>query len=256
MVLDGKAVRLILDPCDQLEPLRVGVNRQLDIPKIESPGPVVVILDHSADRDRQPQLPQNILRDVHLPASAIHHDQIREHREAAEFRIHSLFLQLCCLLKPVYEPSGQNLLQRGIVIRPLHCPDPELPVIARLRHPLLKDNHRADRFHPACVGDIVRLDPADVADPKQRSNLLHGADRASLLLSDPLAVLPEDDLRVFPGHRNQLFLGASKRNPDVDRPAFPLTHPLFKERPVADLRLQHHLGRKHHVSGIELTDKI
>ena len=209
MVLDRKAVRFILNPCDQLESLRVGVNRQLDILEVKSPCSVVVILDHSAYRDRQLQLSQNILRNVHLAASAIHHDQIREHREAAESRIHPLFLHLCCLLQPVCEPPDQNLLQRSIVIGPLYRPDPELPVIARLRHPLLKDDHRTDRLHTACIGDIVRLYPADMADSKQCGNLLHSADRTPLLLSDPLAVLPKDDLRVLPGHCDQLFLGTS-----------------------------------------------
>jgi len=51
VVLDGEPVCLILDPRHELEALGMAVDGDLNIIIVESPGPVIVILYHAADRN-------------------------------------------------------------------------------------------------------------------------------------------------------------------------------------------------------------
>ena len=60
------------------KPSELRVDGNLHIMKIESSGPVIVILYHAADRNVQAQLVQHLQRNIHLAPSAVHHDQIRE----------------------------------------------------------------------------------------------------------------------------------------------------------------------------------
>ncbi len=76
VVFDGKPVGLVLDPGDQLKALAVPVNGDLHILVIKAPGPVIIILDHAADRDREPQTLQDLQGHVYLAPSAVHHDHL------------------------------------------------------------------------------------------------------------------------------------------------------------------------------------
>ena len=83
MILDGKTVCLILHPRDELKRFAVSVYRQLLIMKIQSSRPVIIILDHTADRDIQMKLLQHLLRDID-PVSYTHLDVYkRQPREIA-----------------------------------------------------------------------------------------------------------------------------------------------------------------------------
>ncbi len=50
VILNCKAVSLVLDSGDQLEPFRMGVDRKFDIMILQTSGTVVVILVHTAVR--------------------------------------------------------------------------------------------------------------------------------------------------------------------------------------------------------------
>ena len=56
VVLDSEAVRLILNPCDELEAFGTNVDRHLDIIIVQATGAVEIILDHTADRNRDAKL--------------------------------------------------------------------------------------------------------------------------------------------------------------------------------------------------------
>ena len=58
------------------------VDGNLLIPIVQSAGVVVIILDHAADRNIQPQIRQHLLCHMHLTFTAIHHDHIRKDRES------------------------------------------------------------------------------------------------------------------------------------------------------------------------------
>ena len=51
VVLDGKPVCLILNPCHKLEALGMAVNGNLNVLIVEAPGPMIVVLYHAADRN-------------------------------------------------------------------------------------------------------------------------------------------------------------------------------------------------------------
>src|SRR5581483_2049113 len=57
------------------------------------------------------------------------------------------------------EAMSDHLGHRREVVRVgAGLPDPELPVVGALRHPILEDDHRADRVLPHRVRDVVALD--------------------------------------------------------------------------------------------------
>ena len=58
MVFDGEAVGFVLDPGNQAEAFRVAVDGKLYITILETAGAVVVVFDHTADRDIEAQLVQ------------------------------------------------------------------------------------------------------------------------------------------------------------------------------------------------------
>ena len=55
MVLNGKAVSLVLYAADQLKAFRVSIDWKLKIVKIQASCPMVVILDHAANGYIKPQ---------------------------------------------------------------------------------------------------------------------------------------------------------------------------------------------------------
>ena len=92
MVLNGKPVCFILDSGNKTEAFRMPVNRNLHVLIVQPPGPVIVIFDHAADRNRKSQLRQNLFCNVYLPPAAIHHQDVREPGKASEVLFHSLLL--------------------------------------------------------------------------------------------------------------------------------------------------------------------
>ena len=67
VVLDGEAVRLVLNPRDEPEAFRADVDRYLDIIVIQTAGTVKIILDHTADRNRNAKLIKDAQGYVDLP---------------------------------------------------------------------------------------------------------------------------------------------------------------------------------------------
>ena len=67
MVFNGKPMGFILDPGDQTEAFAGCVNRNLHIVEIQASRPMMIILDHTADRDAYPKLIQHLQSDIYLP---------------------------------------------------------------------------------------------------------------------------------------------------------------------------------------------
>ncbi len=141
VILNGKAVRLILDPRHQPERLGMRIDRQLHILKINAPCPVIIVLHHAADRDIDPQRIQHLKGDVYLPSSAVHHDQVRKTAEASHFITHTLLVEFSSLLQAVGKPPRQHLFHTGIIIRPLNCLYLKFTVITALWLSLLINDH-------------------------------------------------------------------------------------------------------------------
>ena len=56
VILYSKSVHFVLHPCHEFKAFRTGIYRKFDIVKINASGPVIVILDKSADLLVYPQL--------------------------------------------------------------------------------------------------------------------------------------------------------------------------------------------------------
>ena len=153
-------MRLILDSGDEFEAFATGIDRDLPVLIVQSPRPVVIVLDHAADRDGKAQLGKHLKRHVYLALSAVHQKQIRETGEAAELLLHLLFFQLLRFLHAMLEASRQHLLHAGVVIRACHRFDLEFPVVAALRLSLFIDHHGTHVFKSADVGNVVGLNAA------------------------------------------------------------------------------------------------
>lgn len=107
------------------------------------------------------QLVQHLLRDVDLPASAVHQQKVRKPCKASELPGQIFFFQLFRLFQAVFKASRQNLAHAGIVIRSCYRFDFEFSVIAALGLSLFINDHRADIFKAADVGNIERLHPVE-----------------------------------------------------------------------------------------------
>ena len=64
VVFDREAVRLVLHARDQLKSLTVPVDGDLLVVKIQPSCAVMVVLDHAADRNVEPQLVQHFQGDI------------------------------------------------------------------------------------------------------------------------------------------------------------------------------------------------
>ena len=215
MILDGKPVGLILHPCYQLESLRTGIDGNLNIIIIQPSRPVMVILDHAADGNGKLKLRKHFQGDIHLSSSAVHHQKIRESGKTAGGHILSRRPEPLCLVNAVGEPPCQHLLHGSVVIRPLHCADPELPVIIPLRLSVLKHHHGAHRLKSADIGDIVGLHPVNIRKADPGRHLVHGPDGPKLFPLDLVPVLRQHHIRVLLRQLHQLFLLALLRHDDA-----------------------------------------
>ena len=126
---------------------------------IQTSGTVIVILDHTADRNVDSQFFQYGQRDIHLSAATVHEDQIRELGKAAVLLIHLLFFQFFALFHTVAEPSRQYFPHAGIVIRTGDAFDLELTVIAAFRFSFFVDHHRSYIFKTVDIGNIIGFHP-------------------------------------------------------------------------------------------------
>ena len=120
---------------------------------------MVVILDHAADRNVDSQFFQYGQRNIHLSATAVHQNQIRELREASVLLIHLLFFQLFALFHAVAEPPRQHFPHAGIIIRAGDTFDLELTVIAAFRFSFFVDHHRSYIFKTVDIGNIIGFHP-------------------------------------------------------------------------------------------------
>ena len=78
VILYGESVCLVLNPGYQLKSFGMCIDWQLYIVKIQSPGPVVVVLDHAANRYIKSQSIQDLKCDIYLTSSAVHKKEIGE----------------------------------------------------------------------------------------------------------------------------------------------------------------------------------
>ena len=150
-----KTVRFVLYPGNQPETFRVAVNRKFGIIKIQSSRSVIVIFYHSTHRNMQMKLFQYFQCYIHLPPSAVHHDQIRKYLKASGFTFFLLFTQ------SMPESSGQYFIHTGIIIRTLHSFNFEFAVIVPFWFPMFIDYHRSDRIESVRIGNIICLHAYD-----------------------------------------------------------------------------------------------
>ena len=164
---DGEAVRLVLDPGDQLEAFGMGVDGQFFVVEVEASGAVEVVFYHAANGNIQVKAVQHLQGDVYLPSASVHHQKVRKTAEAAQVGVFSLFLQFLSLFQAVGEPPGKNFLHACVVVGAFDGADLEFPVIVAFRLSVLVHDHGANRLEPADVGDIIGLhanDPLPVQD--------------------------------------------------------------------------------------------
>ena len=81
MIFNRKTMGLILNAGDQFKSFRTAVNGNLFIVEIQPPGSMVIILHHSAHRNRKPKFFQYFQGNIYLSFSTIHQKQIREFRK-------------------------------------------------------------------------------------------------------------------------------------------------------------------------------
>ena len=137
----------------------MGVDRKFDIMIIQTSGTVVVILDHTADRNVDSQFFQYGQCNIHLSAAAVHEDQIRELGKAPVLLIHLLLFQFSALFHAVAKPSRQYFPHAGIVIRTGDAFDLELTVIAAFRFSFFVDHHGSYIFKAVDIRDIIGFHP-------------------------------------------------------------------------------------------------
>ena len=100
-IFDCKPVRLILYSGDQLKALRILGDRHFLLIIIKASCPVVVILDHTTDRNIDMQCLKHFLCDIDLALSTIHQKQIRKLRKAAKFFVQLFFFHLLLFFQSV-----------------------------------------------------------------------------------------------------------------------------------------------------------
>ena len=235
MVLDGETVSFVLDPGDELKALGSGVDGKLYIIIVETPCPVVVILDHSADGNGDAKLLKDLKTDVDLSASAVHEDKVRELGKTSVLSVNVPDLKVVTLLYSVKESSGQNLLHARIIIRTCNGLDPELTIITLLGLALFIDNHGTYIGKTTDIGNIVGLHPGQPLDAEQTLNLLDRADGPALLALDPLLVLGENQLCILGRELHELLLLATLGHGDIHTASLSLGQPLLDDVHVLDL---------------------
>ena len=256
VVLDGKAVRLVLDTGDELEALPGGVDRQFFVVEKKSAGAVAVILDHPADRDLEAELIQHRGGDIDLAPAAVHQDKIREAGEAPQLRVEILLFHLPLFVHAVLKPAHENFTHAGVVVGAGHRPDAEFPVVAAPGLSVLENDHRADIGKAADIGDVVGLHAPYGRQPQKRGDLLYRADGAPLLAPQALPVLLEDERGVFARELDELLFFPFFRDKKRDPAAAAGAEPLLQKGVVLRLRGQEDLPGHEGRRRVELFDEF
>ena len=165
---------------------------------------MMIILDHTADRDAYPKLIQHLQSDIYLPPSTIHQDQIRKPCKAVKFSVTLMS-----------EPSGQNLFHAGIIVGSLYPFDLELTIITAFGTAFFINHHGSHRLKATDIGNIVSFHAHHVFQSQPFFHLVNSSDGSSFLPPDPFSVLGKYHTGIFQGKFYQLFLGSLLRDPDV-----------------------------------------
>ena len=129
-----------------------------------------VIFHHAAHRNFQPQFLQNLQRNIHLPAAAIHHDDIREN---IKFTIFAFTL----LGKTTPKSSSQHFFQAGIIVGTFHGFNFKPAILVFFRFSIDKYHHRRYALCALRIGNIITFHPGRrIFQPKQLLKLLQHAD--------------------------------------------------------------------------------
>ena len=172
MVFDGEAMGLILHTGNQMKSLGGLIDGDLLIVKIQPSCPVMIILDHAADRDIQMEFLQHFQRDVDLALSAVHHNHVGKPGKASHIVAEILPAQFLTLPDAVAEPTGQHLPHGAVVVGTGDRPQLEFPVIAAQGLALLEDHHGTHRLKTVDIGDIVGLHSLDPVHVQKIRDLL------------------------------------------------------------------------------------
>ena len=243
MIFNRETVGFVLNPGDQLKPFAVPVDGNLHIIIIQPAGSVFVILNHSADRDRQSEAVQNLQRHVDLPPPAVHHDQIRQPVKAT------------VRLDASLESPAEHFLHTRIIIGPLHRLDPEFPIVCALGFSFFVDNHRSDRLKPADVRNIISFNPVQSRKFQPSGDFLHRSGRARLFSLDTFPVLIQNNFRISLGQLHKLFLRSLFRHTNMNAPSpFP-AQILFDQFLLLNLFRKHQLSGNKRSSCIKLFDE-
>ena len=162
MILNSKAMRLILNSCHQFKALRPGVNGYLHVLVIQPPCAVIVVLNHSADRNIQMQFLQYLKRNIYLPLTTVHQQQVREFRKASKLVIHLSAVQIFLFLHTMKKPSGKHLPHAGIIVGAGYRLNSKLAVIAALCLALLENHHGTYVGKSADIGYIKGFHTAHI----------------------------------------------------------------------------------------------
>ena len=154
------------------------------------------------------------------------------------------------------EPSPQDLLVRGEVVRSDDRPDLEPAVLARPRLALLEHDHAADRIGALDVRDVVALDPERRPGQLQRRRQLLERRQRLALVGQPAGLLAGERLRrVAGGEGHQLPPLAALRDQQVDRPAAPARQERLEVGPLRQPERHEDLPRDGGRARVELLEE-
>ena len=170
MVLDGEAVRLLLNAANQREQRGRLLNANL-LPRRsdQRTGAVPVVLYHAEGRNIQSQLCQHLFGYARMGHAAVNEQYVRSLVEA---RVAVL---------QVRQAAGQRLPHGRIVILPVQAAHFEALIVALQRLPPLEHHHGGDNLGPGGVGNVVGLHPQRrLRQPQQLLQLQEGAGSPAL----------------------------------------------------------------------------
>ena len=258
MIGYGKSVDLILYSREKLKCLTVLADGQLLIFVKQRPGPVTVILHHTADLySAYGKLLQHLLADIDLSPASVHTYKIREIRKRAQLIVlpgRSIILHL---IESMLETAGKHLIHGGIIIRPLHRLDTELSVIVVLGLSVLIYHHGTDIQRSHGIGNIIGLDTERrFLETDNLLKLLYGLCTFRILLTVLLSVAVHEDSGIGHGKLHQLLLLSYLRCDNAYLFALLATQPLLKYILIRELGLHPELVRDKGSSVIILLYEI
>ena len=193
MVLDGKAVGLLLDLADEGEHRRDGLDADLPAVRVDQgPSAVAVVLHHAVGGDGQIQHLQHPGGHLHMLVAAVNEEQV------------GLVPELLVAVQIPAEAAGEHLFHGGIVVGAVHVLQLEAAVVP-LEWPAVHIDHHGGHYVAGPgVGDVVGLHP-----PGRTLQAEHFAQGLQQLVpplfvgGGPLHLLPG----VLVGQLDQVHLG-------------------------------------------------